>query len=72
MHEQLVAQLSELPYAEGSPWREDRVRLVDPNTQEVVCSLAYRDAVVLAFEIEQAASRVLASQWLREIMEQRR
>lgn len=40
MNEQLLAQLSELPYVEGSPWREDRVQLVDPNTQELVCSLA--------------------------------
>lgn len=69
MHERLLAQLSELPYVEGSPWREDRVNLVDPNTQETVCSLAYRDAVVLAFEIEQTAAQVLTSQWLREVME---
>jgi hypothetical protein len=71
MHEQLVAQLSELPYVEGSPWRADRVQLVDPNTQTVVCSLTYRDAVVLAFEIEQTAARVMAGQWLREVMERR-
>jgi hypothetical protein len=71
VHERLLAQLSELPYVEGSPWREDRVNLVDPNTEETVCSMAYRDAVVLAFEIEQAAARVLAAQWVREVMERR-
>jgi hypothetical protein len=45
------------------------VELVDPNTGELVCRLAYRDAVVLAFEIEQACARVLAAEHLREIME---
>jgi hypothetical protein len=69
MFERLRAQLTDRSDGEGSPWREDRVELVDPNTGELVCRLAYRDAVVLAFEIEQACARVLAAQWLREIME---
>jgi hypothetical protein len=69
MREQMRAPLSGRADADGSPWREGRVELVDPNTQELVCSLTYPDAMVLAFEIEQCAGRVLASQWLREIME---
>jgi hypothetical protein len=70
MYEQVRADVSERS-GESSPWREDRVKLVDPNTGETVCRLDYRDAVVLAFEIEQACARVLAGQWLREIMERR-
>jgi hypothetical protein len=69
MHEQLRAQLGEHADPDGSPWREQWVELVDPNTGELVCRLAYHDAVVLAFEIEQMCARVLAGQWLREIME---
>jgi hypothetical protein len=69
MVEQLRAAVRERTLAEESPWREDRVELVDPNTGELVCRLAYRDAVVLAFEIAQACARVLAAEHLREIME---
>jgi hypothetical protein len=70
MREQLHARLSE-PDPDGSPWQQERVELVDPNTQTLVCRLAYQDAVVLAFEIEQMCARVLAGQWLWEIMERR-
>jgi hypothetical protein len=69
VREQLRAQLGEHADHDGSPWREQWVELVDPNTQELVCRLAYPDAVVLAFEIEQMCARVLAGQWLREIMQ---
>jgi hypothetical protein len=65
---QLRAQLTESHDPNSPPWREDRVELVDPNTGELVCRLAYQDAVVLAFEIEQASAQVHAAQWLRETL----
>ena len=48
------------------------MELVDPNTGELVCRLAYHDAVILTFEIEQAFARVLGTQHLRETLDRRR
>jgi hypothetical protein len=67
IHEQLVAQLNS--DTEGSLRRGDRVELVDPDTGKTVCRLAFRDAVVLAFEIEQAAARLRARESYRVIFD---
>jgi hypothetical protein len=69
MREQMTAELSSFrPEAEGEPRQQDRIDLIDPNTQELVCSLTFRDAVVLAFEIEQVAARLRAREWARETL----